>query len=261
MAAVEQLELLGEQNVLSAVQLLPLVTVWPPKSHVHVTVSPTWMVSELGEKAWAPLGATCTVNVFGPPVHAPLWHVAPEAQANEEPQPPQLAGSVCSLTHAPAHGLKPELQALPHVDPLHVAYPLVGPAGQAEHEVPHDEVDALLTQVPLQSWVVPAAHRHWPLWHVFPPVHAEPQAPQFELSLCSLTQAPLHELRPGLHAVPHDAPSHVACPPVGPEGQGAHDAPHVTVDVLLAQVPLQSWVVPAWQLHWLLWHVLPPVHA
>lgn len=64
---------LGEQNRLSAVQLLPLVTVWPPESHVHITVSPTWIVTELGLKTWLPLGATCTMTVCGPaPVHTPL---------------------------------------------------------------------------------------------------------------------------------------------------------------------------------------------
>jgi hypothetical protein len=254
--------LLGEQKVLSAVQLLPLVTVWPPKSHVHFTVSPTWIVTVLGLNTCPPLGATCTVTVCGPaPVHTPLWHVVPAAHA--EPQPPQLALSVCSFTHAPAQGLKPLLHAVPHEVPSHVADPLAGPAGQAEHDVPHVAVDVLLTHVPLQSCVLPAWHLHWPLWHVLPPAHAnaEPQPPQLALSVCSLTQAPVHGLKPVLHAVPHEVPLHVALPLVGPEGHAEHDVPHDAVDVLLTHVPPQSCVPLAWHLHWLLWHVLPPVHA
>jgi hypothetical protein len=185
----------GEQNLLSAVQPLPLVTVWPPESHVHFTVSPTWIVTELGLKTWLPLGATCTVTVCGPaPVHTPLWHVLPPVHAKAEPHPPQLALSVCSLTQPPAHGLKPLLHAVPHEVPSHVAYPFAGPWEQAEHDVPHEAVDVLLTHVPLQSCVLAAWHLHWALWHVLPPAQAAPQPPQFELSACSLTQAPLHGL-------------------------------------------------------------------
>jgi hypothetical protein len=43
--------------------------------------------------------------------------------------------------------------------------------------------------------VAPAAHPppvHVPLTHVDPSVHAVPHPPQFPLSVCSLTQAPLH---------------------------------------------------------------------
>lgn len=55
---VEQLVLLGEQNLPSAVQLLPLVTVWSLLSHVHFTVSPTWIVTDGIEKECAPPGPT-----------------------------------------------------------------------------------------------------------------------------------------------------------------------------------------------------------
>jgi hypothetical protein len=37
-------------------------------------------------------------------------------------------------------------------------------------------------------------HLQDPLWQVSTPVQVVPQAPQLPLSLCSLTQAPLHRL-------------------------------------------------------------------
>jgi hypothetical protein len=83
---------------------------------------------------------------------------------------------------------------MPHDAPLQVAEPFEG-TGHGEHELPHDAVDELLTQVPLQL-CVPPGHAHWPPWQVIPPLHAncEPQPPQFELSLLKSTQPPLHEL-------------------------------------------------------------------
>ena len=248
---VEQLVLLGEQNLLSALQLSPLVTEWLPLSHVHNTVSPTWIVTEAIWKVCTPLaGPTCTTTVCGPPEHAPLLHVAPAAHAKEDPHPPQFAGSLCSSTHAPPHALKFASQPTPHDDPSHVAVPCRG-VGHAEHDAPQVAMEALLTQLPLQSCVVPAAHLHWPLWQVLPPAHAktEPHPPQFALSICSLTQPPLHGLYPLLHDVPHDVPSHVACALVGAKGQEEHEEPHVAVDALLAHVPAQSCVVPAAHLH------------
>jgi hypothetical protein len=44
-----------------------------------------------------------------------------------------------------------------------------------------------------------------------------------------------------LHAQPQLAPSHVGCEFAGPGGHGVHSVPHVDVDVLLAQTPLQLW--------------------
>jgi hypothetical protein len=36
---------------------------------------------------------------------APLWQTCPLAHACVDPQPPQLAVSVCSFTHAPLHAV------------------------------------------------------------------------------------------------------------------------------------------------------------
>jgi hypothetical protein len=38
----------GEQNTLSAVQFVPLVTLWPLAAQIHVTVSPTLIVTAFG---------------------------------------------------------------------------------------------------------------------------------------------------------------------------------------------------------------------
>ena len=59
----EQFVLFGEQNCPSAVQGAPLVTLWPPKAHVHRTVSPTEMLTVLGSKVSVPPGATVTSTV------------------------------------------------------------------------------------------------------------------------------------------------------------------------------------------------------
>jgi hypothetical protein len=141
------------------------------------------------------------MTVCGPPAHAPFWQVLPDAQANAEPQPPQLAASFCSSTHAPLHRVKPVMQAMPHEAPSHVAVPCCG-VGQAEHDEPHVAVEALLAQVPLQSCVLAAGHLHWPLWQVLPPTHANdaPQPPQFELSLEKSTQSVPHFASPDAQA-------------------------------------------------------------
>jgi hypothetical protein len=111
------------------------------------------------------------------------------------------------------------LQPVPHEVPLHVADPLVGPEGQAAHDPPHDAVDVLLMHVPPQSWVLPAWHWHWLLWHVLPPVQAKeaPQPPQFALSLVGSTQELPHCIRPDAHAEAQERvlpePAHSGVPP------------------------------------------------
>jgi hypothetical protein len=51
--------------------------------------------------------------------HVPAWQVA--GAVHFVPHPPQLPLSVCSLTHAPLHGLKPLLQVNVHAPLLQAA--------------------------------------------------------------------------------------------------------------------------------------------
>jgi len=54
-------------------------------------------------------------------VHEPFTHVVPAPHGT--PQPPQLALSDCSSTHALPQRRYGVLQLIPHVVPLHVAMP------------------------------------------------------------------------------------------------------------------------------------------
>ncbi len=57
----EQLMSSGEQNMPSAVQLVPLVTEWPLAAQTHCTVSPTLTVAVDGWNASIPFGPTMIV--------------------------------------------------------------------------------------------------------------------------------------------------------------------------------------------------------
>src|SRR5262249_6946837 len=50
----------------SAVPPDPLTTSWPALPQRHRTVSPTWMVTERGEKLYSPFGPTVTVVICVP---------------------------------------------------------------------------------------------------------------------------------------------------------------------------------------------------
>ena len=69
--ALAQFVSLGEQNWLSGVQLEPLVTVWPLLSQVHVTVSPTLIVTVEGWNTGMPFGPTLMLTM-PPPLELPL---------------------------------------------------------------------------------------------------------------------------------------------------------------------------------------------
>jgi hypothetical protein len=129
---------------------------------------------------------------------APLWQVLPPVHVL--PQPPQLLLSVCVSTHALPQRLRlPQL--VPHDVPSQVALPPVG-TGHAEHEVPHEPVDVLLEQVPLQS-CVPLGQAQALLWQVLPPLHAALHAPQFALLLARSTHEPPHGVMPGAQPEAH----------------------------------------------------------
>ncbi len=52
---------------------------------------------------------------------------------------------------------------------------------------------------------------------------------------------PLQLACPELHEKPHDVPLQVSVELAGGDGQAVHDVPQVLSEVLLTQVPLQSW--------------------
>src|SRR5512140_96905 len=80
-----------------------------------------------------------------------------------------------------------------------------------------------------------------------------PQPPQFALSVCSSTQAPLHDVWPGPHVPVH--------PPLEHSWPGAHALPHLPQLFGSASVsthlPLQL-VCPVGQPHLPLAHAVPP---
>jgi hypothetical protein len=64
-----QLMLSGEQNQPLAVQLIPLVTLWPLLDHVQHTVSPSVMFSVFGTKARPPCPTVTSHTRGGNPSH------------------------------------------------------------------------------------------------------------------------------------------------------------------------------------------------
>ncbi len=102
----------------------------------------------------------------------------PVAVGHLVPQPLQLFGSVCSLTHVPLQSVYPPLQAVPHVLLTHVGWEFAPPAG---HALPHPlqlaGLSVVLTHVvPLQSV---GAEPEQPLTHVVP-LHTGTPAPALQ---------------------------------------------------------------------------------
>jgi len=146
------------------------------------------------------------------------------------------------------HALHAQLVAhdwLPYV--LHVC---VLPGAQAPEAGTH-------VASPLQS-VSPAGHAHVPPWHVSPPVHARPHAPQFAPSLLSFTHTPLHTASPGCEQTcPHVEPLHVAVPPTG-AGHTVQLGPQAA-GPSATHAPPQKFV-PAGHAHAPATHCCPPGH-
>jgi hypothetical protein len=117
---------------------------------------------------------------------------------------PLLSGAVALQSPQPdAH--PPYVQV--GVEPEQVVVPVACVESQVTPHAPQLVVVVSLTQVPPQR-ICPVGHLHAPAWHVDPPVHAFPQAPQLLSSFCSLTQAPLHAVKPVLHANVHARLTH-----------------------------------------------------
>jgi hypothetical protein len=123
-----------------------------------------------------------------PPVHVPL-HVAPHE--------PQLLLSFEKLAHPPAQAEYPLLHAYEQLPPLQVGVALLTVVvhGVALQLPQWSMLVCVFTQVPPQ-FVVGDVQLQTPLLQVMPPAQAnvDPHPPQLLLSVCSLTQAPLHAL-------------------------------------------------------------------
>jgi hypothetical protein len=102
--------------------------------------------------------------------------------------PPQFRALVCVSTQTPSQSEPPSPHEVPQAVPSQVADPPLG-AGHGVHEEPHVATDVFETQAPLHSWV-PEGHAHLLAEHVFPPVHAPVQLPQWAASLVVSTQVP-----------------------------------------------------------------------
>jgi hypothetical protein len=85
------------------------------------------------------------------------WQVWPPVQVT--PQPPQLAGSLVTSTHAPPHAVYPLLQAWSHAPPVHTACAW---ATVVVHAFPHVwqlvPLELVSMHVPLQSVGVDGGH-------------------------------------------------------------------------------------------------------
>src|SRR6185295_18180617 len=96
------------------------------------------------------------------------------------PQPPQLAGSYCTSTHAPLQLVSPRPQST-----TQVAFRQPSPLSQRRPQAPQLAVSMVRSlQSPAQI-TAGARQTHLPAMHVSPPVQAWPQAPQFAASLSS----------------------------------------------------------------------------
>ena len=108
------------------------------------------------------------------------------------PHPPQLDALVFRLVSQPlaaepSQSPKPGLHAwMPHAPEAHRAVALVE-VQRAPHAPQWLGSDRVSTHTPPHR-VSPLGHRQTPAWHVWPPVQAAPQAPQFAASVRGLTQ-------------------------------------------------------------------------
>jgi hypothetical protein len=128
--------------------------------------------------------------------HAPLHKCWPDAQIG---------------THALPIGMKPGLQAIPQVVPLHVAVPLAGTA-HAVHEPPQVATSLFDTHAPLHT-CCPAGHVR--------------------------TQVDPIGAKPALQVMPQVVPLHVATPFAG-TGHGVHELPQVATALFDTHVPLHT---------------------
>jgi hypothetical protein len=134
-------------------------------------------------------------GAHAPPTHEPLPHTVPHA--------PQLLESLVGSEHVPLQQLLPPGQAFAHepqwlvleFKSMQVLLQQAGlrPLHAAKHVPQLLTFEVVSTQVPPQFVRVP--HPQEPLMHCCPP-HEELHDPQLFGSVSSLTQLPLHLLKP-----------------------------------------------------------------
>jgi hypothetical protein len=217
-------------------------------------VAPQYCSSVQGSMPLTPLQVTGVGSQVPVVTHVPAVHVWPDVQHDEPhagwpvahpqlpavhtwpagqtiPQPPQLFGSVASVTHMPEHGTWGAVQLGgvvhaplwqvcpdPQHDPPHGGWPVAvqvhapfvqgAPARlQVVPHVPQLPLSvASLTHMPehnAQGDTLGAGHAHMPFWQVSPPLHAVVQLPQWFESVCSLTHEPEQSAKFALHVVVH----------------------------------------------------------
>ena len=134
-------------------------------------------------------------------MHVPALHVAVPLTVlvvQGLPQPPQLFGSVCSLTQAPEHSDVPALHVKPHVPDAQVGEALVTPVVHAV-ALPHWPFELqVCTSVLSAHCDAPGAQtpEHCPLMHTYLHAVGLPHAPAEEhVSTPLLT----HCVVPGVH--------------------------------------------------------------
>jgi hypothetical protein len=114
---------------------------------------------------------------------------------------------------------------------------------QAEAAPQFPSLPHVWTALP-EHCVTPGVHtEQWPEMQVDAPLQPVPHCPQFALSLCKLTQAPLQLPRPALQVSVHVAPLHAALPNaaplLGPGQLAVQEVPHLLAALGPSQVPLQ----------------------
>ena len=158
-------------------------------------------------------------------------HELPDAHTM--PQPPQLFGSVRSLTHAAPHCENPGLHAKLHILPTQVGRPLVTP-GQMFPHAPQFVGSVIVVVQPDGQHICPGKHggpkpqppgRHIPPLHVDPGAHALPHMPQLRGSLVVSLQPVAQQLWPGPQIGPPAHPIAMQLPPTHAL-PGAHTRVH-----------------------------------
>jgi hypothetical protein len=121
------------------------------------------------------------------------------------PHPPQLAGSLLVLVHAPEQLVRPAPHEAAQVPP-----PQICPEAHARPHIPQLALSVwrLLQVVP--HAVCPTGHEIWhvPVWQICPEAHARPHIPQLSRSFWRSRHAPVQLVRPVAHDTAHIPDAH-----------------------------------------------------
>ena len=172
-------------------------------------------------------------------LHAPVWHVCPEA--HELPQVPQLALAVCRSAQTPVQSTVPEGHV--HWAAVHTRLP---PQVCMQKPQLFLSVCRLAQLVPHLARPVPQLASHWPLLQTCPPVHRLPHVPQLpaldvrSTQVCPPPPGPPPP-PPAAQAVSPVEQAHVPALQVAP---CAHALPQLPQSVVLVDVSTHRPVPP-----------------